>query len=36
MRYASLAVTIGAPPEETVDELKKALDGLNGRKGGRP
>jgi GntR family transcriptional regulator len=35
-RYASLAVTIGAPHEETVDELKKALDGLNGRKGGRP
>jgi GntR family transcriptional regulator len=36
VRYASLAVTIGAPHDEAVDELKKALEGLNGRKGGRP
>ncbi len=36
MRYASLAVTLGAAHDETVDEVRKALDSLNGRKGGRP
>ncbi len=36
MRYASLAVTLGVAHDETVDEVKRALDSLNGRKGGRP
>jgi GntR family transcriptional regulator len=35
MRYANLAVTIGAAREESVAEVEKALGSLDGKKGGR-
>lgn len=33
-RYASLALTIGARPEEARDELEKAFHKMNGKSGG--